>query len=69
MFVYANSSATLCCRINDRIVIANGFNLENADYATAVQIMKDSDVLNLVRKFVIQINLLTATIAYNNNTP
>lgn len=35
-------------RINDRIVSANGFNLDNADYATAVQIMKDSEHLNLV---------------------
>uniref|UniRef100_A0A915KE88 Tight junction protein ZO-2 n=1 Tax=Romanomermis culicivorax TaxID=13658 RepID=A0A915KE88_ROMCU len=34
--------------INDRIITANGINLENADYTTAIQIMKDSDQLNLI---------------------
>ncbi|KHJ48767.1 PDZ/DHR/GLGF domain protein [Trichuris suis] len=35
-------------QVNDRIVYANNVNLETATHAQAIQIMKDSDNLNLV---------------------
>lgn len=34
--------------VNDRITSANGVNLDNVDYNTAVRIMKESEHLNLV---------------------
>ncbi|KRX92395.1 Tight junction protein ZO-1 [Trichinella pseudospiralis] len=37
-------------QINDRIVYVNGVNLENADHSTAIQIMKDSENLNVIVK-------------------
>ncbi|KAK0425013.1 hypothetical protein QR680_008982 [Steinernema hermaphroditum] len=37
-------------QVNDRIVSANGVNLENADYSTAVNIMKESQQLNMIVK-------------------
>jgi len=30
------------CRVNDRILSANGVPLENVDYSTAVQVLRDS---------------------------
>lgn len=30
------------CRINDRLISANGISLENVDYARAVQVLRDS---------------------------
>ncbi|KRX92396.1 Tight junction protein ZO-1 [Trichinella pseudospiralis] len=41
---------SFCLRINDRIVYVNGVNLENADHSTAIQIMKDSENLNVIVK-------------------
>lgn len=36
-------------RINDRVISANGISLENVDYATAVQVLRDSvAAVNLV---------------------
>jgi hypothetical protein len=35
-------SCLLCFRVNDRILSANGVPLENVDYSTAVQVLRDS---------------------------
>lgn len=32
----------LLCRVNDRVISANGISLEGVDYATAVQVLRDS---------------------------
>uniref|UniRef100_A0A0N5A8Y0 Tight junction protein ZO-1 n=1 Tax=Syphacia muris TaxID=451379 RepID=A0A0N5A8Y0_9BILA len=37
-------------RVNDRILSANGISLENAEYAAAVKIMKESQQLNMIVK-------------------
>lgn len=40
-----------CCRVNDRIISVNGISLQNVDYATAVQVLRDSgDTVTLVIK-------------------
>lgn len=43
------------CRVNDRIISANGVSLENVEYATAVQVLRDSGntVLLVVRRRVV----------------
>lgn len=42
-------------RVNDRIISANGVSLENVEYATAVQVLRDSGntVLLVVRRRVV----------------
>lgn len=37
-------------QVNDRILVANGVSLENAEYAAAVKIMKESQQLNMIVK-------------------
>lgn len=40
-----------CCSINDRVISANNLSLEGVDYATAVQVLRDSgQSVNLVVK-------------------
>nr|CAH7718510.1 unnamed protein product [Callosobruchus chinensis] len=40
-----------CSRVNDRIISVNGVSLQNVDYATAVQVLRDSgDTVTLVIK-------------------
>jgi hypothetical protein len=34
--------SSLCCRINDRVISANNISLEGVDYATAVQVIKET---------------------------
>jgi hypothetical protein len=43
------------CRVNDRIISANGVSLDNVEYATAVQVLRDSGntVLLVVRRRVV----------------
>lgn len=39
----------MCFRVNDRIMSANGVSLDNVEYATAVQVLRDSgDTVALV---------------------
>jgi tight junction protein 1 len=49
-------------RVNDRIITANGISLENVDYATAVQVLRDSGntVTLVVKRRVPNHNLLLA---------
>lgn len=37
-----NHSPPFSCRVNDRIISVNGISLENVEYATAVQVLRDS---------------------------
>ncbi|TKR93669.1 hypothetical protein L596_008082 [Steinernema carpocapsae] len=48
--VISSGPASGLVQVNDRIVSANGVNLENADYSTAVNIMKESQQLNMIVK-------------------
>ncbi len=41
MIVLSHCSS-LCCRINDRVISANNISLEGVDYATAVQVIKET---------------------------
>lgn len=41
----------ICFRVNDRIISANGISLENVEYATAVQVLRESgDTVSLLVK-------------------
>lgn len=43
--------AFVSSRVNDRIISVNGISLQNVDYATAVQVLRDSgDTVSLVIK-------------------
>lgn len=48
------------CRVNDRIVSVNGVSLENVEYATAVQVLRDSGntVSLVVKRRVMNLNFL-----------
>lgn len=50
-----NTTVTVCSRVNDRIMSANGVSLENVEYATAVQVLRDSGntVALVVRRRVV----------------
>ncbi|GFG33860.1 hypothetical protein Cfor_12812, partial [Coptotermes formosanus] len=53
---YRQVKRVMCvCRVNDRIISANGVSLENVEYATAVQVLRDSGntVLLVVRRRVV----------------
>ncbi|VDN37496.1 unnamed protein product [Gongylonema pulchrum] len=47
-----------CCRVNDRILSANGVSLDNAEYAEAVKIMKESQQLNMIVKRRVPVPLI-----------
>lgn len=47
--VLANGPAFGLVQVGDRVVAANGVSLENADYSTAVALMKEAEQLNMVR--------------------
>ena len=51
--------------VNDRVLSANGLSLENVDYATAVQVLKDSGAvvqLHIKRRVVLPASLEPQTI-------
>ncbi|KAI6207689.1 hypothetical protein M3Y96_00035600 [Aphelenchoides besseyi] len=56
--VIPNGPAFGLVQVNDRIVSANGVSLENADYATAVQLMREAQQLNMIVKRRVPIPLL-----------
>ncbi|KAI6241188.1 hypothetical protein M3Y99_00342000 [Aphelenchoides fujianensis] len=56
--VLHNGPAFGLVQVNDRIVSANGVSLENADYATAVQLMREAQQLNMIVKRRVPIPLI-----------
>jgi C-terminal processing protease CtpA/Prc len=46
--VLSNGPAFGLVQVGDRVIAANGVSLENADYSTAVALMKEAEQLNMV---------------------
>lgn len=55
-------------RVNDRIISVNGVSLENVEYATAVQVLRDSGntVTLVVKRRVPNINMLNASNSHSH---
>lgn len=59
----------LLCRVNDRIISVNGVSLENVEYATAVQVLRDSgNTVTLVVKRRVPLNAATAIPAQHQHS-
>lgn len=56
-------------RVNDRIISVNGISLENVDYATAVQVLRDSGntVTLVVKRRVPNLSMMTAATVVDNH--
>ena len=54
-----------CCSINDRVMSVNGVSLDNVDYGTAVQVLRDSGAcVNLVVKRRIVLGVAPEPLTY-----